>query len=76
MSEISWMVTQLTTGAKTLKITPEEYDQFVHEYVWAKLQEQRFGQFFCNKFGITDPQLYYYSSREFAENWIRENYLG
>ncbi len=36
-----------------------EYNRFYHEWATQTPKTQRLGQTFCNKFNITDPELFY-----------------
>ena len=58
-----------------------EYNEFrdwVME-VWARnipeQRELRYGQSFCEHFGITDPELYYMQEYSEAAQIIRTNYI-
>jgi hypothetical protein len=58
-------------------ITAAAYKQWKQDYVWEALHGQRYGQSFCNHFGITDNHLYYGTSGiEWADQYIRKTYLA
>jgi hypothetical protein len=57
-------------------ITKSEYDQWKKDYVWLALHGQRYGQSFCNHFGITDNHLYYGTAGiEWADEYIQKTYV-
>jgi hypothetical protein len=41
------------------KITLDEFDIWQQDVIWDCLHGIRYGQSFCNRFGITDNLLYY-----------------
>ncbi len=49
------MAGMLSKAKKT--VTPEQYEEFKHELVFAKLKGKTLGQAFCEKFDITDYML-------------------
>jgi hypothetical protein len=58
-------------------ITQEQYEQFEYHYVFDALKGLRFGQAFCERFGVSNASpLYHLNSRELCERWIRANYLA
>jgi hypothetical protein len=58
-------------------IAHEDYEQWRHDYIWEALHGIRYGQSFCNHFGITDNHLYYgTNSLEWSDNYIRKTYLA
>lgn len=53
-----------------------QYEQFKKEYTFEFLKYgTRFGQSFCNYFGITDHVLFYKPSAESADRYIQKNYI-
>jgi len=40
-------------------VTPATFEQWKQDFTFEALQGQRYGQSFCNTFGITDNLLYY-----------------
>ena len=57
-------------------ITPEQYVEFEVFYTWAALKGMRYGEAFCEHFGISNASpLYYFKTFELADRWIRDNYL-
>ena len=73
---------QLVTFADQLgqinqSITQEDYKQWRRDYIWEALRGQRYGQSFCNHFGITDNHLYYASGDiAWCDQYIRKTYLA
>ena len=60
-------------------ITLAEYEQWRESYTFLALKGQRYGQSFCNTFGITDNHLYYndygQGGIEWADAYIRKTYV-
>lgn len=61
---------------KIVKITQTEYQQWQNEYLFDALKNQRYGQSFCNRFDITDNILFYERDANWADNYIKQNYLS
>jgi len=58
-------------------ITQKDYDQWRRDYVWEALHGIRYGQSFCNHFGITDNHLYYAPGDiVWCDRYIRKTYLA
>ena len=58
-------------------ITQEDYDQWRRDYIWEALHGIRYGQSFCNHFGITDNHLYYAPGDiVWCDRYIRKTYLA
>jgi hypothetical protein len=58
-------------------ITLAEYEQWRESYTFLALQGQRYGQSFCNTFGITDNHLYYNTGGvDWSDAYIRKTYLA
>jgi hypothetical protein len=65
-----------TDGPNEL-ITLTEYEQWRESYTFLALQGQRYGQSFCNTFGITDNHLYYNTGGvDWSDAYIRKTYLA
>ena len=63
------------TGQPRSLISLEHYELWQKEYTWLALRGQRYGQSFCNRFGITDNHLYYNTGGiEWADEYIKKNY--
>ena len=57
-------------------VTQEEYERFQYYYVMDVIKGWRYGQAFCERFGISNASpLYHFRGRETSERWIRDNYL-
>jgi len=57
-------------------ITADDYEQWRHDYIWEALHGIRYGQSFCNHFGITDNHLYYGTNGlEWSDKYIRKTYV-
>ena len=59
-------------------ISLEDFDLWKKDYTWDALHGIRYGQSFCNRFGIIDNILYYtkFDSIEDCNNYIRKTYLA
>jgi hypothetical protein len=65
------------TGNPRPLISQEEFDQWRKDFVWEALHGQRYGQSFCNRFGITDNHLYYAPGNvAWCDRYIREHYVA
>ena len=54
-----------------------DYDQWRKDYIWEALHGIRYGQSFCNHFGITDNHLYYASGDiAWCDKYIKKTYLA
>ena len=72
------MVTQTTTTRVAFKnhIAPADYDLWRQDFTWEALHDQRYGQSFCNRFGLHDNHLFYNTgSVEWADEYIRKTYV-
>ena len=59
----------------TEELTQENYDRWCHGYIFDAMKDQRFGQAFCNHFGITDNHVFYERDVEKCKVMIRKRYL-
>ena len=58
------------------KIDIDEYEQWRKDFIWEALHGMRYGQSFCNRFGLHDNHLFYNTgSLEWADKYIRETYI-
>jgi hypothetical protein len=65
------------TGQSGVPITQAEYEQWRESYTFLALQGQRYGQSFCNRFGLHDNHLYYNTGGvDWADDYIRKTYLA
>ena len=58
-----------------VRVSPEDYEQWARGFVFEGLRDQRYGQSFCNRFGIRDNILFYSATVEEADRYIQENYV-
>jgi hypothetical protein len=59
-----------------LKITKEDFELWQKDYTWDGLHGIRYGQSFCNRFGITDNLLYYTTwPSEQIDEYIKKVYV-
>jgi hypothetical protein len=75
----SHMVTETTTTRVefTNHIAQEDYDIWQKDVIWDNLLGVRYGQSFCNRFGITDNLLYYTIwPVEQQDDYIKKHYLA
>lgn len=64
-------------GRVAASISEEDYDQWRQDFIWEALHGQRYGQSFCNRFGITDNHLYYAPGDiTWCDKYIRKHYLA
>ena len=56
-------------------ILPAEYEDWKREFTFEGIRGTRYGQSFCNHFGITDYVLFYKVDWESADQHIRTVYL-
>lgn len=67
------MTDQNTSSCPT--ISQEQYLEWARGFVFEGLRNQRYGQSFCNFFGIKDNILFYSSTVEEADRYIKEHYV-
>jgi hypothetical protein len=71
------MVEQLVSERTESKpITADEYQQWQELYTWDAIQDQRYGQSFCNHFDITDYRLFYERDWAACDRMIRREYIA
>ena len=58
-----------------IRVSQEDYEQWARGFVFEGLRDQRYGQSFCNRFGIQDNILFYTSTVEEADRYILKNYV-
>lgn len=56
-------------------VSQEDYEQWARGFVFEGLRDLRYGQSFCNRFGIRDNILFYTSTVEEADRYILKNYV-
>lgn len=57
------------------ELTTESFERWDRDFLFQALQGQRYGQSFCNHFGITDNILYYEGRNDRALAYIRKKYV-
>jgi len=57
------------------ELTEESFARWDHAFIFDAMQGQRYGQSFCNYFGITDNILFYERDRDRARAYIKQHYL-
>ena len=57
------------------RITLEQYQHWKDHYVWDAIQDQRYGQSFCNYFDITDYRIFYERDWVACDRIIRREYI-
>jgi hypothetical protein len=59
-----------------LKITEDDFELWQKDYTWDALHGIRYGQSFCNRFGISDNLLYYNTwPTEQIDEYIKRTYI-
>jgi hypothetical protein len=71
------MIRSLTadTAEEIKTVSLEEYEQWQELYTWDAIQNQRYGQSFCNHFDITDHRLFYERDWVRCDQMIRREYI-
>jgi hypothetical protein len=70
------LVQQESEASGQLRITPEQYQEFLRHYIVDALAGKRLGQSFCERHGISNASpLYYFRDNNFSERWIQDNYI-
>jgi len=74
------MVSRMTEDYQELvednSVSIEDYEQWRREYTWDALMDMRYGQSFCNHFGIQDNRLYYERDWVKCDSIIRVDWLA
>lgn len=60
--------------SRQAELTVDNYKLWKKQYVFDGLRGVRFGQSFCNYFGIADNILHYERDADRAEHYIRKTY--
>jgi len=64
------------TGHPRSLILQEDFELWQKDYTWDGLHGIRYGQSFCNRFGITDNLLYYTTwPAEQIDDYIKKHYI-
>ena len=65
-----------TSGEVREPISQEDFELWQKDYTWDALHGIRYGQSFCNRFGINDNLLYYNTwPPAQMDDYIKKNYL-
>lgn len=77
MTAINHMVNEMLEprSQTTHRVNRADYDQWARGFIFEGLRDQRYGQSFCNRFGIKDNILFYSGSVAEADRYIQKNYL-
>ena len=60
-----------------LSISQEDFELWQKDVIWDALHGLRYGQSFCNRFGITDNLLYYTTwPTEQLDEYIKRTYIA
>lgn len=76
MSHMAEMLMEMSEPRGPIeKVSKQDYEQWARGFVFDGLRDLRYGQSFCNRFGISDNILYYARTFEEADRYIQKNYL-
>lgn len=73
------IVNQLNNSKENLeprRITLEQYEIWKKDAIFDGLRGLRYGQSFCNSFGITDNILFFTMNHVEADEYIRKLYIA
>jgi hypothetical protein len=56
-------------------IRVDNYEQWQKQFTWDALKNHRYGQSFCNYFGITDHRIFYETNWETCDAVIRREWI-
>jgi hypothetical protein len=65
----------VSSNSKVYTVSLELYEAWKKDYILDGLRGIRYGQSFCNKFGITNNLLYYTLGPTEADNYIKAHYI-
>ena len=68
-------ITPARNTAPYMQITEQQFNEWQKQVSFDLVKGLRYGQSFCNYFGITDNILYYEFSWLNAEDYIRRQYI-
>jgi hypothetical protein len=68
--------TPTNTHSTDIQVTGQQYEDWKKQFTADALRGQRYGQSFCNRFGITDNLLFFTTEIEWCEDYIRKQYLA
>ena len=65
------------SGMPTIdSISNEQYESWKQEFSWDALKGLRYGQSFCNSFGVNDNILFYTRDVNECDRYIKNTYLS
>ena len=64
-----------SSDEKMITVSKDQYDQWAKGFVFDGMRSLRYGQSFCNHFGITDNILFYSSTVQDADQYILKTYV-
>ena len=72
------MLAQLTfkNSVEIKTISADNYEQWKKQFTFDALKNQRYGQSFCNWFGITDNRIFYERDWTRCDRIIRREWLA
>ena len=65
----------MTIEINMTTISREQYERWQQHFTLHALTGQRYGQSFCNYFGITDNLLYFTSEPTWCDDYIQKSYV-
>ena len=68
--------THTPTVKTSLTISHAQYEDWQQQFTVDALLGQRYGQSFCNRFGITDNLLFFTREIAWCEQYIKDHYLA
>ena len=74
-SMIRELLTQQTPKTVSLPVASDDYAKWKKLYTFEGLKNQRYGQSFCNHFGIQDHRLYYEPDWQRCDEIIKRDWL-
>ena len=75
LSSVASTIKSLAEPKNYSKISKSQYNFWRSGYLFDALKNLRYGQSFCNKFGITDNILFFETRAENCHRYILENYI-
>lgn len=77
MSVLAHTLNQMRVSTNRVsRVTESKYQEWAStDAILDGLRGIRYGQSFCNRFSITDYLLYFTNSLNYADDYIRKNYV-
>ena len=73
---VSDMTTEYHLPTEDNSVSIEDYEQWKREYTWDALVNIRYGQSFCNYFGITDQRIFFERNWQTCDTVIQREWLA